>query len=1249
MTSNDKSRQSSGAKGFLGFMRKDKSNDELSDTPRYTISAPSSQASRYSHRSYHDRQLSTNEADAGLATNTGIITSIPYDSVADGSVPRPVEYLPVEERMSRQPQPHHLSKGGSDFHQYPSIEPNKMGPPAQPSSHSLRTIRASNASTVMGSGWNQSSSSYATDPSSHNYSRTSMDQQSLHSQGSGHNRTSNLHQTNYSQSTISSHGEYAGWVPQTPQSHRNTQLSMFGGNFNHSPAPEGFDFPQPADDRTIEEMFLDLMIKRGYQTLPEQARRQMEAYPISKKWMLVYQDRLTEWQSEQRRMGGTGNQKVRDSTIRPNFETGQKILDRANEKDSPEWYVRKVLDNSITPKELQSLSVSLRTQPIAWVRDFVEAQGQIALTNVLSKINRRQKIGPMPPTGTTQEKDLDREYDIVKCLRALMNNKYGADNALQHAQIVNSLTGSLISSRISTRRLVSEVLTFLANSGHGQGHERVLGALDHLKNTHGETGRFDAWMRLVEVAIDGRGKMGSLVGASEEFRSGGVGMENLLMEYAQTSLMLVNMLINYPKRDLKLRCGIRAQFISCGIRRILSKMDSFQYEPITLQIDEFKSNEAIDYEELVEMDGASISSGVEAEVKDLTDPAQIVEAISKKINHTEAFNPFVSSLQNLLLMLQNDTGDALRTYKLVDGMLNYVAMDRRLPDMELKQALNFTVQSLLDTLYTDSEARQATDDATAAKQIADAAIAERDEMREQVALGADGLVNKLQKQMAEQEAILDLRARQVDQLKAEVAELQRLRAQELQRNELETRELYLMLKDAQEAANSAVQAAGKATGKDGKPLIDAVQMRGILDRQNLMERLEMQLERAKTRAKLEGKAWQQVSPSDRLRELREKMDGELGEREEDIRRFEASYQDSFFGSSRASRGASRIHRKAVPGQPSTEPEIPEEEFDDDEDIVYDKARIVDVGKLPKMPANLLAQISSTLKKDDVSDSESDGVTTGTTHPSIDVDSPKTPADEKFTPTEKRPPTPSGTLPGFGSSAPPPPPLPMLNGQAEKAPGPPAILAGFNNSAPPPPPLPGFGSGAPPPPPPPPPGFASGAPPPPPPPMPNGRGIPRAPGPPPPPLPPAGRGFKARGPAPAPTAVPVAALGVARPKTKLKALHWEKVNESNTTMWAQSGATLDEREERYRELSRKGVLDEIERLFLAKEIRKIGGTSRKAEKKSIIPSDLAKNWRTYSLAASNHANNNRNFIGKVQSTSCRRNCPSHFDLRSSDTR
>jgi cytokinesis protein len=1172
----NKSRQSSGGKGILSFMRKDKSqyDDFPSDLSQNTLNVQIS-PSRHSQRSRHERHLSTNEGANGLATNAGVITSIPYESVSDGMIPTTIE--PDERHLSRRdPLPHHLNKPGSDFHQYPSFDPNKMGPP-QPPPHGSRntmasvTHRTSNASTIMGSSYNNSGGSYGTDQSSGTaYSRTSFDQQSIHSVGSG-NRVSNMHHPNHSQSTISSYGgdQYSNYGSTSSSTFRNTQFSITTPMF-HNPAGDR-ELARPKDDAVVEKMFLELMIKRGYKTLPEQARRQMEAYPSDKKWTMIYQDILAE------RASMRGDKPAKHYSVQPS------ILDKALKEGSPEWYVRKVMDNSITPQQLQSLSVSLRTQPIGWVKAFVEAQGQIALTNVLSKINRRQNKGPAQPTGNTQEKDLDREYDIVKCLKALMNNKYGADNAIAHSQIINALAGSLVSSRISTRRLVSDVLTFLCHWGHGHGHEKVLNAMDHLKNTQGESGRFDGWMRLFEVTLDGRGKMGSLVGASEEFRSGGIGMENLLMEYAQATMILINMMIDTPEHDLNLRWGIRTQFTSCGINRILSKLEEIQYDPVDKQIEQYRTNEAIDFEEMVERDNGSQNEG-EVEQKDLSDPVQIVDYIQKKIANTDAYNPFISSMQHLLLMLQNDAGDSLRAFKLVDGMLNYVAMDRRLPDMELKQALNFTVQSLLDRIYTDSEARQATEDAVAAKQIADAAIAERDEMRAHVALGADGMVAKLQKQLEEQQQIIDLRARQVDQLKAEVADLQRLRAQELQRNELESRELYLMLKDAQEAAASVAT----KSGKDGAGVVDPTSMQGILDRQRLMERLEMQLERAKTRAKLEGKVWQQVSPSDRLRELREKMDGDIGDKEEDLRKFEANYEGSFFGSSRTSRGgASRVQRKAVPGTGanSVPEQLPEVDGEDDE-MIYEKARVINVGRSPRIPAGLLSEIKSAVKREDGSDTESDGVTTGTTHPSMDADSPKTPADEKFTAgTEK-----SSTLPGFTSNAPPPPPLPNL----ANVDGPTSDIPGFTSNAPPAPPLPGFGSGGPPPPPPP-GGRSSGLPPPPAPPLPGKMSG----------------GFLSSKTLSGPTSV-IPALGVARPKKKLKAFHWDKVDTPEVTVWANSGKSLEEREEKYRELSRKGVLDEIERLFLAKEIKKIGPTGKKSDKKSVISSDLSKAWRKFSF-------------------------------------
>lgn len=86
------------------------------------------------------------------------------------------------------------------------------------------------------------------------------------------------------------------------------------------------------------------------------------------------------------------------------------------------------------------------------------------------------------------------------------------------------------------------------------------------------------------------------------------------------------------------------------------------------------------------------------------------------------------------------------------------------------------------------------------------------------------------------------------------------------------------------------------------------------------------------------------------------------------------------------------------------------------------------------------------------------------------------------------------------------------------------------------------------------------------------------------------------------------LSVVRPKKKLKALHWEKVDSPLTTHWAAHTPSAEEREEKYLELSRKGILDEVEKLFMAKEIKQIGqGTSKKDDKKQIISNDLRKTY------------------------------------------
>jgi cytokinesis protein len=126
--------------------------------------------------------------------------------------------------------------------------------------------------------------------------------------------------------------------------------------------------------------------------------------------------------------------------------------------------------------------------------------------------------------------------------------------------------------------------------------------------------------------------------------------------------------------------------------------------------------------------------------------------------------------------------------------------------------------------------------------------------------------------------------------------------------------------------------------------------------------------------------------------------------------------------------------------------------------------------------------------------------------------------------------------------------------------------------------------------------------------------------PPPPPPPPMPGMKRPGFLPKGFNAPgAAALSGPRPKKKMKALHWDKVDSPSSTVWAAHGLTAEEKEEKYQELSKKGVLDEVEKLFLAKEIKQIGKKgSKKEEKKQIISRDLMHNFQISMAKFSSYA-------------------------------
>lgn len=405
-SASDKSRQASAGKSF--FSRK-LHKEKPVDTRQHHDSTASSSASdiaalenlpppgtaaarspRHTTRASVQSVDFSNDPDAtGVAPTAGVITSIPFESMpSETRTPIAVDYLSKADSnpslQRREPSPHHLAKGLGDFHQYPAWNPAAVHTPnvyshptgPRPPPHASNVTMTGSSSGAGGPRYQQwgrpGSSATGNVPFSHNSSSTfdsssnsrlSLDQISMHSSVSSNTRGSNYFSSDGSSRTLtSSHSN-------DNNHHRNT-LFPTGSSSRLSTATTASTAPvtpdnylsRPRDDRVVDQLFLDLMQKRGWQNLPEQAKRQMVAYPASKKWTLVHQDRLTELQGEQKRRQNARQTHGHDGPVG--------LLERADEEGSPEWYVKKVMDDTITSKQLASLSVSLRTQPIRYVVPF---------------------------------------------------------------------------------------------------------------------------------------------------------------------------------------------------------------------------------------------------------------------------------------------------------------------------------------------------------------------------------------------------------------------------------------------------------------------------------------------------------------------------------------------------------------------------------------------------------------------------------------------------------------------------------------------------------------------------------------------------------------------------------------------------------------------------------------------------------------------------------------------------------------
>lgn len=277
---------------------------------------------------------------------------------------------------------------------------------------------------------------------------------------------------------------------------------------------------------------------------------------------------------------------------------------------------RKIVGESTSTQVLRDLEISLRTNHIEWVKEFLddENQGLDSLVDYLSfrlimmryeqriedcRNDSDEQLSPKNvttmSTGSGDAKSngflrpsleelvdspnlkrrsrhiqklnmgasTDDIHVCIMCLRAIMNNKYGFNMVIQHREAINCIALSLIHKSLRTKALVLELLAAICLVKGG--HEIILSAFDNFKTVCHETKRFQT---LMEYFIN---------------------YEMFNIDFMVACMQFINIVV-HSVEDMNYRVHLQYEFTSLGLDEYLEKLRLTESEELHVQISAYLDN-----------------------------------------------------------------------------------------------------------------------------------------------------------------------------------------------------------------------------------------------------------------------------------------------------------------------------------------------------------------------------------------------------------------------------------------------------------------------------------------------------------------------------------------------------------------------------------------------------------------------------------------------------------------------------------
>ncbi|KRY46272.1 Protein diaphanous -like protein 3 [Trichinella britovi] len=383
----------------------------------------------------------------------------------------------------------------------------------------------------------------------------------------------------------------------------------------------------------------------------------------SKELDLIFEDMLNDMNLSEAKKAPlrTASIEQKRVMILQKIRTDQTLRGAKVKCDDPGDYIRILSaseDNS--PKLvriLQSLRVSLSNNPVSWIEKF-GTRGLNLLLNILQWVSENPLV---------EASSMRIQHECIKCLRAFMNNNYGLRQIMEHNQsceiLVQSLNVVNQSSTIDAVKLLAAICVMPSpNSTVQSGHEKVLNALSSYAE-HSEIRRFVPIVQGLGVAAN-------------------PALQNAFMQ-------LVNAIITIAD-DLDYRMHLRNEFMRTGMTDVLEIMECSENEDLKLQVKIFTENRDADLDELfqrhenlrIEMDS----------------PRKCYEALEHSLRNSPTSYYFLSILQHLLFIRDDDVELRTSYYKLLDDVISSVVLHKSGYEVDVhnQKRLALNIEDLLE-------------------------------------------------------------------------------------------------------------------------------------------------------------------------------------------------------------------------------------------------------------------------------------------------------------------------------------------------------------------------------------------------------------------------------------------------------------------------------------------------------------------------------------------------------------------------